>query len=173
MTQEQYERERAAIEADYIRERQKIRDEFDGRTETINENYRKAQEEFREAGRRNSESEAESKKWYGQKLSELKLWLFEEEQKAAGGDFEIERLRVRYKDMKAKLLEEYNKRLDANERLFTLSKTAYDKAHEGWRSNIRELSRKRTVCLNEANRLRVQRLSSLPRPEAAEEGGEI
>ena len=171
MTQEQYEKERAAIEADYIRERQKIRDEFDGRTETFNENYRKAQEEFREAGRRHFKSEVESKKWYGQKLSELKLWLFEEEQKAAGGDFEIERLRIRYKDMKAKLLEEYNKRLDAGDRLITMSKTAYSKAHGGWRLSIRELSRKRTVCLNEANRFRVQRLQSLPRPEAAEKGG--
>lgn len=171
MTREQYEVAKAAITADYIKEKQKISDEFNGRLAVVEESYRKAKKEFHEAGQRNLQSQSEAKEWYERKLSELKLWLLGEEQKAAGEYCEIQKIRLRYKEMRAKLMEEVNIRQDAGDRLFTMSKIAYSKTHEGWRINVRELSRKRAVCINEALRFMTTRLESLPMPDAAEEGG--
>lgn len=171
MTREQYEMQKSLIEADYIKEKQSIIDEFNSRLAVFEENFKKAGDVFREAKRRWYDTTTKTKEWYDREVENLKVWLINEEQKAAREVGEIMKIRLRYKDMRADLTQERNKRLNANDKLISDDKMVYNKAVERWLINVRELHATRELCRNRAVRCMVERLSNLPKPEVTEEGG--
>lgn len=173
MTQEQYEAAKDAVMAVYLQEKQSIAEEFNGKLAVVEDGYRKAQCEYREEGKRLHDEAAETKNRYESDLTELKVWLLAEEQKAVVDGRGIDELRLLYKNRRAALTEERNRRLDANDRLTAIGKIAYAKAVQNWKIGVRDLSARREACEIAAYRFMLRNMSELQKPDAADEGGEI
>lgn len=171
MTLEQYEKEKAAIMAEYIGEKQSVTNEYNERTATVEYRYRDAEEGYRAASRRYSDSTIEIKNWFEYELAELKKQLLEEEAASGGGNYEIHAIRNRHTERVTELTEKKYEKLDRIELEWCGAKQRHATSVRDHFNNLRYWNLIRRKAMDELKNAMCEKLRELAR-KMQEEGGE-
>lgn len=169
MTQEQYEKEKDLIMAEYINDKQSIVEECGKRLATIEKNYKDAEDGFRAAGRRYSDSTIEIKNWFDYELAELKKQVLKEEAASSGGLYEIDEIRNRHSERVTELIEKRYEKLDGIDIEWCAAKVAFALATRERLIDTRNLETIRRKAIDEAKKVRCENLKELAR-KMQEEG---
>ena len=161
MTQEQYEKEKDLIMAEYIRDKQSVIEECGKRLATIEKNYRDAEDGFRAAGRRYSDSIIEIKNWFAYELAELKKQVLKEEAESEGGYLEIQEICNRHSERVTKLIEEKHEKIELVEIEFYGAKVARACAVRDWRIGVCDIETIRRKAIDEAQKVMCENLKEL------------
>lgn len=161
MSLEQYEKEKAAIMAEYINDKQSIVEECGKRLATIEKNYRDAEDGFRAAGRRYSDSTIEIKNWFAYELAELKKQVLKEEAESESGYLEIQEIRNRHSERVTELIEERYEKLDGIDIEWCAAKVAFALATRDYLIETRTRETIRRKALDEAKKVMCENLKEL------------
>lgn len=171
MTHEQYEKEKAAIMAEYIGEKQSVTNEYAKRTATVESRYREFEEDYRAASRRYSDSINEIKTWFENELAELKKQLLEEEAASCGGNYEIQAIRNRHTERVTELTEKKYEKLDSLDIEWCGAIVKNAISVRDYHINLRHYTLIRRKAMNELKNAMLDKLMELAQ-RLQEEGGE-
>lgn len=161
MTLEQYEKEKAAIMAEYIREKQSVTYEYSKRTAIVEHRYRESEEDYRAASRRYSDSIIEIKNWFAYELAELKKQVLKEEAESEGGYLEIQEIRNRHSERVTELIEKKHEKIELVEIEFHGAKVARACAGRDWRIGVCDIETIRRKAIDEAKKVMCENLKEL------------
>lgn len=171
MTLEHYEKEKAAIMAEYIRDKQSVIEECGKRLATIEKDYRDAEDGYRAASRRYSDSTIEIKNWFAYELAELKKQVLKEEAESEGGYLEIQEIRNRHSERVTELIEKRYENLDSLDIEWCGAIVRNAISVRDYHINLRHYTLIRRKAMDELKNAMLDKLMELAQ-RMQEEGGE-